>query len=115
VLTALGLVRVHELVDEEEDEPAVEAVGWERPDDGSTAVWLVRASPPTTGLHLRFAANSAAEVETFFGIGVAAGGIGQAAPRRWPIYRRGEFGATLRDPLGNLIEVVAPEGLTPRR
>jgi hypothetical protein len=42
-------------------------------------------------------------------VGAAAGGGTHAAPRRWPIYRRGEFNAILRDPQGNLVEAVAPE------
>jgi catechol 2,3-dioxygenase-like lactoylglutathione lyase family enzyme len=107
-LGALGLVRLDELVDEEEDEPAVEAVAW-GPAGGRSVVWVVAGAVPTTGLHLRLAAGSRAQVETFHAAGVAAGGVTYAAPRRWPIYRRGEFNAILRDPQGNLVEAVAPE------
>ncbi len=107
-LGALGWVRVDELVDEEEDAAAVEAVGW-GPRDGASRVWVVTGAVPTTGLHLRLTARSRAEVETFHARAVAADGTTFAAPRRWPIYRTGEFNAIVRDPLGNLVEVVAPE------
>jgi catechol 2,3-dioxygenase-like lactoylglutathione lyase family enzyme len=107
-LGALGLVRLDELVDEEEDEPVVEAAAWGRP-DGTSVLWVVSGPVPTSGLHLRLRAESRLQVETFHQAGVAAGGATHAAPRRWPIYRRGEFNAILRDPQGNLVEVVAPE------
>jgi len=107
-LGALGLVRLEELVDEEEDEPVVEAAAWGRP-DGTSVLWVVSGAVPTTGLHLRLRAESRGQVETFHLAGVAAGGTTHAAPRRWPIYRRGEFNAILRDPQGNLVEVAGPE------
>ena len=107
-LGALGWVRVDELVDEEEDDATVEAVGW-GPADGTSRVWVVAGAVATTGLHLRLRTDSRAEVETFHHIAVQAGGATFAAPRRWPIYRSGEFNAIVRDPLGNLLEVVAPE------
>jgi catechol 2,3-dioxygenase-like lactoylglutathione lyase family enzyme len=107
-LGALGWERVDELVDEEEDDAAVEAVGW-GPVDGTSQLWVVTGVLATTGLHLRLRVDSRVEVETFHLTAVAAGGSTFAAPRRWPIYRRGEFSAIVRDPLGNLVEVVAPE------
>lgn len=108
VLGALGLVRLDELVDEEEEDAAVEAVAWGRP-DGRGVMWLVSGGTPTTGLHVRLRANSPAQVEAFHAAGVQAGGVAHAAPRRWPIYRRGEFNAIVRDPQGNLIEAVSAE------
>lgn len=107
-LGALGLVRVAELVDEEEDAAEVEAVGFGLP-GRSAQLWLVRGSTPTSGLHLQLRAESRAAVEAFHAQAVAAGGRPHAAPRRWPIYRRGEFNAIVSDPSGNLIEVVSPE------
>jgi catechol 2,3-dioxygenase-like lactoylglutathione lyase family enzyme len=107
-LGALGLVRLAELVDEEEDDPAVEAVGW-GPDDGAALVWVVPGPRPTGGLHLRLHAEGRRQVETFHAAAVQAGGTVFAAPRRWTPYRRGEFGAMVRDPDGNLIEAVSPE------
>jgi catechol 2,3-dioxygenase-like lactoylglutathione lyase family enzyme len=106
-LGALGLLRVVELVDEEEDGAAVEAAAWGGP-DGVARIWLV-AGPSTAHTHLRLRADSRAEVEAFHATAVAAGGSSHADPRRWPIYRRGEFNAIVRDPAGNLIEAVGPE------
>lgn len=107
-LGALGLLRLVELVDEEEDAPVVEAAAWGI--DGSEPVlWLVGGTTPTTGLHLRLRARRRHDVEAFHAAGVEGGGSEHAAPRRWTPYRRGEFNAIVRDPDGNLIEAVAPE------
>ena len=107
-LGALGLARVAELVDEEEDDPAIEAVGWGSA-DGIGLLWLVIGAQPTSGLHVRFRADSRGQVETFHAAALAAGGTDHAAPRRWTLYRRGEFNAIVADPAGNLIEAVAAE------
>src|SRR6476619_1756022 len=85
-LGALGLARVAELVDEEEDDPVVEAVGWGT-GDGVGLLWLVIGDPSTTGLHVRMRADSRAQVETFHAAAVQAGGAGCSAPRRWALYR----------------------------
>jgi len=108
VLGALGFSRLHELVDEEEDEPELEAAGW-GPGGGPAVLWLVPGATPTTGAHLRFRAGSRVEVEAFHAAGVGLGAVWHAAPRRWAIYRPGEYGAMLADPDGNLIEAVAAE------
>lgn len=108
VLGALGFGRLAELVDEEQDEPELEAVGWGVV-DGAALVWLVPGTVPTTGLHVRFRAGSRVEVEAFHSAGVGLGAASHAAPRRWAIYRRGEYGAILADPDGNLVEAVADE------
>ena len=108
VLGALGLVRLAELVDEEEDDGPLEAVGWGEPDT-APVLWLTGAHAPTSGLHLRLAAASRAQVEAFHRAGLATGGVSHSAPRRWALYRRGEFGASLTDPDGNVLEAVAPE------
>lgn len=108
VLATLGLVRTSELVDEEEDDPALEAAAWGT--DGATPVlWLITGTRPTIGLHCRFQADSRRDVETFFTTGVTSGGTAHSAPRRWTVYRRGEFNAIVRDPAGNLIEAISPE------
>lgn len=107
-LGALGMGRTTELVDEEEADPAVEAVAWSA-GDGPEVVWLVVGERPTSGLHIRFRADSRAQVETFHASAIAAGGAEHAAPRRWVLYRRGEFNAIVADPAGNLLEAVAAE------
>ncbi len=106
-MSALGLVRLAELVDEEDD-AEVEAAAW-GPSAGPAALWLVTGPEPTRGAHVRFQVRSRAEVETFHHAAVEAGGSVHAAPRRWAIYRRGEFNAIVRDPAGNLLEAVAAE------
>lgn len=107
-LGAIGFVRTHELVDEEEDDATVEAAGW-GPADGTAQLWVVTGGLPTSGLHVRFRAASRVDVDEFHEAGLAAGGTTHAAPRRWTPFRRGEYGAALRDPGGNVVEVVAPE------
>lgn len=107
-LAPLGLVRLAELVDEEEDEPQLEAVGW-GPAAGPAELWLVAGAEATTGLHVRLRAGSRGEVETFHAAALRSGGTTFAAPRRWVLYRPGEFNAIVRDPVGNLLEVVAAE------
>ena len=108
-LGALGLVRLDELVDEEEEALEVEAAAWGSP-DGRRAIWLVGGETTTIGLHIRLRADSQLQVETFFDEAIRAGGLAHAAPRRWTVYRRGEFNAIVRDPDGNLVEAVAAEG-----
>ena len=111
-LGAVGLRRVVELVDEEEDESAPEAVAYGH---GETALlWLLGGDHPTTGVHVSFRAGSAAAVRAFHAAALAHGGISHDAPRRWAIYRRGEFNAIVRDPGGNLVEAVAAEDVTGR-
>ena len=107
-LGALGLVRIAELVDEEEDDAALEAVGW-GPEHGDGLVWLVIGERPTIGLHVRLRADSRVQVETFHMTAIGAGGAEHAAPRRWVLYRRGEFNAIVADAAGNLIEAVTAE------
>lgn len=107
-LGALGLIRVAELVDEEEAEAAVESVGW-GPADGAGIVWLVLGDRPTSGLHVRLRADSRVQVESFHADAVRAGGADHSAPRRWVLYRLGEFNAIVADPAGNLVEAVSAE------
>jgi catechol 2,3-dioxygenase-like lactoylglutathione lyase family enzyme len=106
-LGALGMHRVVELVDEEEDEAATEAVAY-GPGD-SALLWLVAGRAPTSGAHVSLRAGSAAQVEAFHAAALAHGGASHDAPRRWAIYRRGQFNAIVRDPDGNLVEAVAAE------
>jgi catechol 2,3-dioxygenase-like lactoylglutathione lyase family enzyme len=107
-LAALGLARLAELVDEEEESPTVEAAGWGT-SDGVGVLWLVAGARATSGLHVCLRANSRQQVEAFYEQATRSGGTAHAAPRRWTIYRRGEFNAIVADPGGNLIEAVAAE------
>lgn len=107
-LAALGLVRLTELVDEEEDDSPVEAATWGRPGGGGV-LWLITGPQPTTGAHVRLRAESRPQVETFHAAALQANGREYARPRRWVLYRTGEFNAIVADPAGNLIEAVAAE------
>jgi catechol 2,3-dioxygenase-like lactoylglutathione lyase family enzyme len=107
VLAPLGLERLQELGDEEEDDPALEVAAYGSGE--SAALWLVAGAAPSTGVHLAFRAASAEAVEAFHAAALAGGGASHDAPRRWPIFRRGEFNAIVRDPDGNLVEAIAPE------
>lgn len=102
-LAPLGLVRMQEFGDEEEEAGPLEAAGFGPPDEAPT-LWLVAGGEPTHGAHAAFAAASQGEVDAFFAAAVAAGGSPQQAPRRWEIYRPGYFGAVVADPDGNLVE-----------
>lgn len=106
-LGALRLTRVVEFGDEEEDGADVEAAGWGAGD--SAVLWLVAGAVPTSGLHVSLRAASRADVEAFHTAALAHGGRSHDAPRRWAIFRRGQFNAVVADPDGNLIEAVAPE------
>lgn len=113
-LGALGLRRLHELGDEEEDDAAVEVAAYgDREAERSAQLWLVSGSgaAPTTAapVHIAFRAEDAGQVERFHTAAVAAGGRSHDAPRRWPIFRRGEFNAIVVDPDGNLVEAVGSE------
>lgn len=107
-LRPLGLERVQEFGDEEEDEPVTEAAGY-GPAQGVPVFWLVSGGQPTVGAHVAFAAESRDAVEAFFVAAVAAGGASRLAPRRWEIYRPGYYGAVVADPDGNLVEAVLDE------
>jgi catechol 2,3-dioxygenase-like lactoylglutathione lyase family enzyme len=105
---ALGLERVVEYGDEEEEGAGIEAAGY-GPTDGHPLVWLVATDQVTRGVHLSLRAESRATVEAFYTEGVRAGGRPHDAPRRWAVFRRGEFNAVVLDPDGNRIEAVAAE------
>jgi catechol 2,3-dioxygenase-like lactoylglutathione lyase family enzyme len=107
-LAALGLSRVAEFGDEEEDEPDLEAAGWGT-EDGAATFWLVAGQRVTRGAHVSWRVETRAAVEEFHAAALANGGSEHAAPRRWAIYRRGDFIASVLDPDGNLIEAVSGE------
>ena len=107
VLGALGMQRLHELGDEEESDSVVEVAAYGT--DEQASVWVTAGAVPTTRVHLAFRASSSAQVEAFHAAALATGGSSHDAPRRWPIVRRGEFNAIVRDPDANLLEAIAPE------
>jgi catechol 2,3-dioxygenase-like lactoylglutathione lyase family enzyme len=107
-LGALGLARLYELGDEEEDQADVEAAAYGT-DGDAASLWLVAGPVVTAATHVAFRADARERVERFHAAALAAGGTSHGAPRRWPIYRRGEFNAIVRDPDGNLLEAISAE------
>jgi catechol 2,3-dioxygenase-like lactoylglutathione lyase family enzyme len=70
--------------------------------------WL---GPQTTGsgfreAHLAFSGESSATVDAFHAAAVALGAEVLHGPRLWPEYHPGYYGAFVRDPDGNNVEVV---------
>jgi catechol 2,3-dioxygenase-like lactoylglutathione lyase family enzyme len=57
-------------------------------------------------LHVAFAAADRATVRAFYDAAVAAGAEVLHAPREWPEYHPGYYGAFVRDPDGNNVEAV---------
>ena len=64
------------------------------------------AGPPTTGLHIGFAAESCKLVDRFWRAGVDAGYRSDGEPGPRPQYRNDYYGAFLLDPDGNSAEAV---------
>ncbi len=62
--------------------------------------------PPTTGLHLGFAASSRASVDAFHTAGLAAGWRDDGAPGPRPQYAEAYYGGFLLDPDGTSVEAV---------
>lgn len=56
--------------------------------------------------HIAFAALGRAAVDEFFRVAVAGGAEVLHAPREWPEYHPGYYGAFVRDPDGNNVEAV---------
>ena len=56
--------------------------------------------------HIAFAAPDRAAVQAFFDAAVSVGAEVLHAPRLWPEYHPGYFGAFVRDPDGNNVEAV---------
>jgi catechol 2,3-dioxygenase-like lactoylglutathione lyase family enzyme len=107
-LGELGMQRVVEVGDEEEPDADLEAAGWGAPGE-APVLWLVASGSVTSGVHVSLRAPDRGAVERFHAAAVRAGGTSHDAPRRWPIYRRGEFTALVCDPDGNLVQATSGE------
>lgn len=70
-----------------------------------TRVNVVERGPPTTGLHLCFAAESREQVDAFHQAGVAGGFRSNGAPG-FRGYAPGYYAAYLLDPNGNNVEAL---------
>ncbi|TIC88661.1 VOC family protein [Nocardioides sp. GY 10113] len=88
--------------------------------DGNPVFWISDASKgedvdgPNREVHIAFAANGIEQVQAFYDAALAAGAESLHAPRLWPEYHPGYYGAFVRDPEGNNVEAVfhgaAPAG-----
>jgi catechol 2,3-dioxygenase-like lactoylglutathione lyase family enzyme len=93
------------------------AIGYGR--DGKPDFWIADmsagdAAGPNREIHVAFQAADADAVTAFYNAAVEAGAESLHAPRLWPEYHPGYFGAFVRDPDGNNVEAVfhgaAPQG-----
>lgn len=64
------------------------------------------ASGPNREAHIAFTAADAATVRAFFEAATELGAEVLHAPRLWPEYHEGYYGAFVRDPDGNNVEAV---------
>ncbi len=82
------------------------AIGYGR--DGKPAFWISdgAAMGPNREIHLAFAAADENAVRAFHDTAVGLGAESLHAPRLWPEYHPGYFGAFVRDPDGNNVEAV---------
>ena len=70
--------------------------------------WLGAATEPGPGreTHIAFRAPTREAVEEFHSAALRLGAESLHAPRIWPEYHPGYFGAFVRDPDGNNVEAV---------
>jgi catechol 2,3-dioxygenase-like lactoylglutathione lyase family enzyme len=86
-----------------------EAIGYGR--DGHPDFWIAdasagEASGPNREIHVAFRAADTDAVKAFHDAAVELGAESLHAPRLWPEYHPGYFGAFVRDPDGNNVEAV---------
>lgn len=83
------------------------AIGYGR--DGKPDFWIADAFDgmgANREVHIAFQAADEAAVRAFYDAAVALGAESLHAPRLWPEYHPGYFGAFVRDPDGNNVEAV---------
>ena len=85
------------------------AIGYGR--DGKPDFWIADvnagdATGPNREVHIAFQAADEAAVQAFYDAAVGLGAESLHAPRLWPEYHPGYFGAFVRDPDGNNVEAV---------
>jgi catechol 2,3-dioxygenase-like lactoylglutathione lyase family enzyme len=83
-----------------------EAIGYGR--DGAPAFWIADGTGmgPNRENHLAFEAADEDAVRAFHQAAIGLGAESLHAPRLWPEYHPGYFGAFVRDPDGNNVEAV---------
>jgi catechol 2,3-dioxygenase-like lactoylglutathione lyase family enzyme len=83
-----------------------EAIGYGR--DGRPEFWIAEGAGmgPNREIHVAFQAADTEAVKAFHDAAVELGAESLHAPRLWPEYHPGYFGAFVRDPDGNNVEAV---------
>jgi catechol 2,3-dioxygenase-like lactoylglutathione lyase family enzyme len=79
--------------------------------DGKPDFWIAdmsagEAGGPNRETHFAFHAADTAAVQAFYDAALELGAESLHAPRLWPEYHPGYFGAFVRDPDGNNVEAV---------
>lgn len=79
---------------------------------GKPDFWISRweGTEPNREIHVAFAAPDTDTVLAFHAAALAQGAEELHAPRLWPEYHAGYFGAFVRDPEGNNVEAVYHHG-----
>ena len=85
------------------------AIGYGK--DGKPDFWIADmsagdAAGPNRENHVAFQANDTDAVQAFYDAAIEQGAESLHAPRLWPEYHPGYFGAFVRDPDGNNVEAV---------
>ncbi|SOJ53162.1 hypothetical protein MSIMFB_00663 [Mycobacterium simulans] len=82
------------------------AIGYGR--DGKPDFWIADGSGmgPNRESHIAFQAADETAVRAFYDAAIGLGAESLHAPRLWPEYHPGYFGAFVRDPDGNNVEAV---------
>ena len=68
--------------------------------------WLSEGPAQDPSIHIAFSATERAAVDAFYTAALAAGGVDNGPPGPRPQYHADYYGAFVRDPDGNNIEVV---------
>ena len=81
------------------------AIGYGK--DGKPDFWIAEADlGPNREIHVAFQAADEGAVRAFYDAAIELGAESLHAPRLWPEYHPGYFGAFVRDPDGNNVEAV---------
>ena len=80
--------------------------------EGHPQFWISSWSgqEPNREMHCAFSAESVEAVRAFYDTAIGLGAESLHAPRLWPEYHPGYYGAFVRDPDGNNVEAVCHRG-----
>lgn len=99
VLAVLGIRKICEQDGSVDYGAAMTVISLEKPSDGQPA-------SSGNGVHIAFAAKTRVQVNEFYRVALAHGGIDAGAPGLRPEYDANYYGAFIRDPDGNMVEAV---------